>query len=95
MRVRPADSGHHTMPLLVLGEFKVNVRGGHNQWLIEHMRSQYGLTLCTDTNKATSHNGTTIGLILSRLVHSIQTAAYVAYFTLHRSLMCMIYSPQD
>ncbi|KAG0421330.1 hypothetical protein HPB47_002760, partial [Ixodes persulcatus] len=84
--LRPANVEHHTMPLIVMGDLNVNARGGHNQRLLEHFGSQYGLTLCTDTNEATSRNGTTTDLIFSRHVHNIQTAACVAYFRLQMPL---------
>lgn len=84
------------MLLIMIGYFKVDVRGGHNQRLLEHMRSQYRLTLWTDNNKATTRNGTTIDLIFTRHVQNIQTAAYVAYLTLQRPLVCIVCPrPQD
>lgn len=79
---------NHDIPMLVGGDFNLDLRGPHGPQFIEFMRTELGLQLTNDVAISTSRNSTCIDAVFSpRHIEHFKTREYISYFSTHRPLL--------
>ena len=79
--------GYGTMPLIVCGDFNVNLQTDEGSEFIAFMKRAFNLDLSNDPAFPTTRGGTCIDAVFMRHVDNVQTRNYISYFSYHKPLL--------
>ncbi|KAL1444162.1 hypothetical protein MTO96_045648 [Rhipicephalus appendiculatus] len=88
-----SEGTHHTladMPMIIAGDFNVNLRNGQNQWLPNFMSDFFGMSLASESEVPTTRFGTALDHVFQRGLKNVEVLKYASYFTVHRPLLCLV-----
>ncbi|XP_065077679.1 uncharacterized protein LOC135700938 [Ochlerotatus camptorhynchus] len=78
-----------TMPMIVTGDFNIDVSKSENSGFIEFMKRHLRLTLATDPTQATTLGGSCLDLMFIRNIRA-ECKRYCSYFTYHRPILSIL-----
>lgn len=78
------------MPMIITGDFNVNLRNGQNQWLPNFMRDLFGMSLASESEVPTTRFGTALDHVFQRGLKNVEVLKYASYFSVHRPLLCLV-----
>ena len=77
------------MPMVVTGDFNLDVSKPDCSEFLEFMRENFGLKLANDVRKTTTKNGTVLDLTFIRNM-TAEVTRFVSYFSYHRPILSVI-----
>lgn len=77
------------MPIIVTGDFNIDVLKPENLEFIDFMRTYLHLDLASDRSQATTMGGSCLDLTFTRNIR-IQCKRYCAYFSYHRPILSVL-----
>ncbi|KAH7933916.1 hypothetical protein HPB49_019076 [Dermacentor silvarum] len=91
-----APTAHlRTMPMIITGDFNVNLRNGQNQWLPNFMRDLFGMSLASESEVPTTRFGTALDHVFQGWLKNVEVLKYASYFSVHRPLLCLVANASD
>ena len=75
--------GNSTIPLIVSGDFNVNLETDEGSEFITFMKRAFNLDLSNDPAYPTNRGGTCIDAVFTRHVDKVKTRNYISYFSYH------------
>jgi hypothetical protein len=75
------------MPIILAGDFKVNVRGNYNAELVEFMKDTFELDVLSDLSQGTTRSSSCIDMVFGRNVKNVSYMNYVSCFSYHRPIL--------
>ncbi|XP_065085307.1 uncharacterized protein LOC135707420 [Ochlerotatus camptorhynchus] len=82
------------MPIVVTGDFNIDVSKSENNELIAFMSQYLQLELATDRAQATTLGGTCLDLTFHRNIQ-VECTRYISYFSYHRPMLSVLSMPDD
>lgn len=82
-----------TSPLVVTGDFNIDVSKPENKDFIDFMQKYLRLNLVTNPIQATTLGGSCLDLTFSRNI-SVECKRYCAYFSYHRPILSVLRAEQ-
>lgn len=80
------------MPIVVTGDFNIDVSKKENTEFIDFMKQYLLLDLSSDPNQATTLGGTCLDLLFTRNIHA-DNKRYCSYFSYHRPILSVLTVP--
>ncbi|KAH9366757.1 hypothetical protein HPB48_007844 [Haemaphysalis longicornis] len=80
---------HHKlgdMPMIITGDFNVNLRDGQNQWLPAFMRDLFGISMASESKVPTTRFGSTLDHVFQRGLNNVEVK-YASYFSQTNALL--------
>ncbi|KAL1484475.1 hypothetical protein MTO96_032554 [Rhipicephalus appendiculatus] len=79
------------VPVIVTGDFNVNVPRCENQWLVMFLDAELGLRLLSDVTQPTTHNTTCLDIVFGKGVASgVQCVPLPTYFSDHKAVLAVV-----
>jgi hypothetical protein len=75
------------MPIVLAGDFNVNVKDNYNVELVEFMKGTFELDVLSDLSEGTTRSNSCIDMVFGRNVYNLSCMNYVSYFSCHRSIL--------
>jgi hypothetical protein len=75
------------MPIILLGDFNVNVNDSYNAELVEFMKDTFELHVLSDLSQGTNGSNSCIDIVFGRNVDNLSYTNYVSYFSYHRPIL--------
>jgi endonuclease/exonuclease/phosphatase (EEP) superfamily protein YafD len=75
------------MPIILAGDFNVNVKGNYNAELVEFMKDTFELDVLSDLSQVTTRSNSCIDMVFGRNVDNLSCVIYVSYFSYHRPVL--------
>ncbi|XP_029708282.2 uncharacterized protein LOC109400233 [Aedes albopictus] len=83
-----------SMPIIVTGDFNIDVSKEENIEFIDFMKQYLHLELATDPSQATTLGGSCLDLIFTRKIRA-ESRRYCSYFSYHRPILSVLAFPSD
>lgn len=81
-----------TMPIVVTGDFNIDVSKDENASIVDFMRRCFGMDLASDPTQATTLGGTVLDLTFTRGLR-VECRRYCSYFSYHRPILSVLAMP--
>lgn len=78
-----------TMPMIVTGDFNIDLSKSENSQFIEFMKTHLRLSLATDPTQATTLGGSCLDLMFIRNIRA-ECRRYCSYFSYHRPILSIL-----
>lgn len=78
------------LPMIMSGDFNVNLAKPEAQPLIDFLQDKFQLTLNSDRMISTTRSGTTIDAVFCRYLDGLKSRTYITYFSYHKPLVSVI-----
>jgi hypothetical protein len=75
------------MPIILAGEFNVNVKDNYNAELVEFMKDTLELDVLSGPSQGTSRSDSCIDVVFGRNVDNLSCMNYVSYFSYQTSIL--------
>jgi hypothetical protein len=75
------------MPIILPGDFNVNVKDNYNVELVEFMRDAFEPEVLSDLSQGTTRSNSCIDVVFGRNVGNLSCMNYVSYFSYHRPIL--------
>jgi hypothetical protein len=82
-----ARRGSEDMPIILAGDFNVNVKDNCNVELVEFMKHTFEFDVLSDLSQGTTRSNSCIDMVLERNVDNLSCMNYVSYFSYHRPIL--------
>lgn len=81
---------HLNAPIIVTGDFNVDIAKEENISFVQFMKDALGLDLVSNPRQPTTLGGTCIDLIFARKTPDLPTKLFVTYFSYHRPMFTLL-----
>lgn len=78
------------LPMVVTGDFNVDVSKRENVEFIKFMGEHFQLSLANDVRQTTTNRGTVLDLTFTRGIHVASNSRYACYFSYHRPMLSVL-----
>jgi endonuclease/exonuclease/phosphatase (EEP) superfamily protein YafD len=75
------------MPIILAGDFNVNVKDNYKTELVEFMNDTFELDSLSDLSQGTTGFNSCIDMVFGRNVNNLSCMHYVSYFSYHRPIL--------
>jgi hypothetical protein len=75
------------MPVILAGDFNVNVKDNYNAELVELMKDTFDLDVLSDLSQETTRSNSSFDMVFGRNVDNLSCMNYVSYFSYHRPIV--------
>jgi hypothetical protein len=75
------------MPVILAGDFNVNVKDNYNAELVEFMKDTFELDVLSDLSQGTTRSNSCIDMVFERNVDNLACMNYVSYFSYPRPIL--------
>jgi hypothetical protein len=75
------------MPIILAGDFNVNMKDNYNVEIVECMKDTFELDILLDLSQGTTRSNSCIGMVFGRNVDNLSCMNYISYFTYHRPIL--------
>jgi hypothetical protein len=75
------------MPIILAGDYNVNVKDNCNAKLVEFMKDTFELDVLSDLSQGKSRSNFCIDIVFGRNVDNLSCMNYVSYFSYHRPIL--------
>jgi hypothetical protein len=75
------------MPIILAGDFNVNVKDNYNAELEEFVKDTFELDVLSDLSQGTTRSNSCIDMVFVRKVDNLSCMNYVSYFSYLRSIL--------
>jgi hypothetical protein len=75
------------MPIILAGDFNVNVKDNYNAELADFMKDTFELDVLPDLSQGTTRSNFCIDMVFGRNVANLSCMNYVSYFSYHRFIL--------
>jgi hypothetical protein len=79
--------GSEDMPIILAGDFNVNVKVNYNAELVEFMKDTFELDVLSDLSQGTTKSNSCINMVFGRNVDNLSCMNYASYFSYHRPIL--------
>jgi hypothetical protein len=76
--------GYDDIPIILAGDFNVNVKDNYNAELAEFMKDTFELDVLSGLSQGTTRSNSCIDMVFGRSVDNLSCMSYLLYFTYHR-----------
>jgi hypothetical protein len=76
-----ARRGCEDVPIILAGDFSVNVKDNYNAELVEFMKDTFKLDVLSDLSQGTTGSNSCIDMVFGRNVDNLSCMNYVSYFS--------------
>ncbi|KAL1486852.1 hypothetical protein MTO96_031178 [Rhipicephalus appendiculatus] len=83
------------MPMIITGDFNVNLRNGQYQWLPNFMRDLFGMSMVSESEVPRARFETALDHVIQRGLKNVEVVKYASYFSVHRPLLCLVGNASD
>jgi hypothetical protein len=82
-----ARRGCEDMPVIMAGDFNVNVKDNYNAELAEFMKDTFELDVLSNLSQGKSRSNSYIAMVFGRNVDNLSCMNYFSYFSYHRPIL--------
>jgi hypothetical protein len=75
------------MPIILAGDFTVNVKANYIAELVEFMKDSFGLDVLSDLTQGETRSNSCTDMVYGRNVDNLSCMNYVSHFIYHRSIL--------
>jgi hypothetical protein len=75
------------MPIILLGDFNVNVKDNYNAELVEFTKDTLELDVLSDLSQGTTRSNSCIDMVFGQNVNNLFCKNYVSYFNYHKHIL--------
>jgi hypothetical protein len=87
------EEGHNTIPIILAGDFNIDLKKKVNETFVTCMEETFGLKLMSDPQCITTRSESCIDMVFARNVDNLKCANYITYFSYHRPILSITNSP--
>jgi hypothetical protein len=81
------ERGYDKIPIILSGDFNIDLKKQENQSFVDFMEDSFGLELNSNANISTTRESSCLDAVFTRNLHNIDTTHYITYFSYHKSLL--------
>ena len=82
------------IPIILTGDFNLDIFNHDNENFLEFMRNDFGLHLSSDKSPTTL-GGSCIDMVFTRYINNIHCQKYISYFSYHKPILATITDNND
>jgi hypothetical protein len=75
------------MPIILAGNFNINMKDNYNAELIDFMKDTFKLDILSDLSQGMTRSNSCIDMIFGQNVDNLFCMNYVSYFSNHRPIL--------
>jgi hypothetical protein len=75
------------MPIILAGDFNINVKDNYNAELVEFMKDAFELDVLLDLSQEMNRSNSCNDTVFGRNVDNLACMNYVSYFSYHRPIL--------
>jgi endonuclease/exonuclease/phosphatase (EEP) superfamily protein YafD len=75
------------MPIILVGDFNVNVKDNYNAELVEFMKDTFELDIISDLSEGLTRSNSCIDMVFGRNLDNLSRKSYYLYFSYHRPIL--------
>jgi hypothetical protein len=79
--------GCEDMPIILVGDFNVNVKNNNNAEFVEFMKDTLELDVFSDLSQGTTRSNSCINMVFGQNLDNLSCMNYILYFRYHRPFL--------
>jgi hypothetical protein len=79
--------GCEDMPIILAGDFNINMKDNYNAALVEFMKNTLHLDVLSDLSQETTRSNSCIDIVFGKNVGNLSCMNYVSYISCHRPIL--------
>jgi endonuclease/exonuclease/phosphatase family metal-dependent hydrolase len=81
------EEGLNTIPIILAGDFNIEVKKKENETFVTDMEEIFGLKLMSNPQCSTTRSKSCIDMVFAINVDNLKCANYITYFSYHRPIL--------
>jgi endonuclease/exonuclease/phosphatase (EEP) superfamily protein YafD len=82
-----AEEGRNTIPIILAGDFNIELKKKENETFVTDMEEAFGLKLMSNPQCSTTRSKSCIDMVFARNVDNLKCANCTTYFSYHRPIL--------